>query len=213
LSLDAGAQAGIVAAGGAAVLVLAGAIFRAVNLRGDSNKKWSSRIDLAVVALDEKTVVELRELRTEIDELLPSDEGLPFDPIRVSADPGPLSQRVKRTAAFYAARMRMQKDLDRVLRLGRSTASGCRENALDATPVIGVGSREHRVNDSEVPMAEQQASKSGRLRRWRERWRAGRDRARARDIERGSRQKRESDFQQRNPSGPRVPGGGGPGGG
>lgn len=61
-------------------------------------------------------------------------------------------------------------------------------------------------------MAEQQAPKSGRLRRWRERWRKGRDRARARDIERGSRQKRESDFQQRNPSGPRVPGGGGPGG-
>ena len=100
------------------MLVLAGAIFKAVNLRGDHNTKWSSRIDLAVVALDEKTVVVLRELRTDIDKLLPTDED-PFDPIRVSVDPSPLSERVEQTATFYAARVRMTKDLDRVLRLGR----------------------------------------------------------------------------------------------
>ena len=99
------------------MLVLAGAIFKAVNLRGDHNTKWSSRIDLAVVALDEKTVVVLRELRTDIDKLLPTDD--PFDPIRVSVDPSPLSERVEQTATFYAARVGMKKNLNRVLSLGR----------------------------------------------------------------------------------------------
>ncbi len=40
-------------------------------------------------------------------------------------------------------------------------------------------------------MAEQQAPKSGRLRRWRERWRASRDRARG--IERRTKQRRDLD--------------------
>jgi hypothetical protein len=119
LSLEGSDQAGIIAVGAGALLVLAGAIFKAANLRGDSNSKWSSRIDLAVVALDEKTVVELRELREEIETVLP-DAHTPFDPTRnVSVNPAPLSERVERTAKYYTARMRMSNDLDRVRRLGR----------------------------------------------------------------------------------------------
>lgn len=118
MSLGSSDQAGIIAAGGAAILVLAGALFKAVNLRGDQNAKWSSRVDLAVVALDEKLVVELRELRREIDEVLPDTHG--FDPtLDVSMNPAPLSARVEKTAEYYSARVGMKRDLARVLMLGR----------------------------------------------------------------------------------------------
>ena len=55
-------------------------------------------------------------------------------------------------------------------------------------------------------MAEQQAPKTGRLRRWRERWLAGRDRAR--DIER--RQKQRRDAESRDPRNAAGGGGGMP---
>jgi hypothetical protein len=61
-------------------------------------------------------------------------------------------------------------------------------------------------------MAEQHASKSGRFRRWRERWRARSERAR--DIERRSKQARGGDFERQKQSsgsggygGPGMPGG------
>jgi hypothetical protein len=131
VSLGSSDQAGIIAAGGAAVIFLAGAIFKAVNLRGDQNAKWSSRVDLAVVALDEKLVVELRELRREIDEVLP--EGGKFDPtVDVSMDPAPLSVRVEKTAAYYSARVGMKRDLDRVLVLGRVFVLGLVAGVLAA---------------------------------------------------------------------------------
>jgi hypothetical protein len=99
-------------------------IFKAVNLRGDSNRKWSSRIDLAAGALDEKTVAELQVLRSDIDGLLPEagsplEPGPPFDPAQAIVDPFPLSERVERVAKYYRARVRLQKDLERVLTLGR----------------------------------------------------------------------------------------------
>lgn len=112
-------QAGIIGVGAAVLLGIAAAMFKAANLRGDSNSKWSSRVDLAVLALDEKTVVELRELRDEIDDLLPEDIG-PFDPTRVvTLNPAPLSARVEQTARYYKARMRMERNLAIVRRLGR----------------------------------------------------------------------------------------------
>lgn len=117
MSVD-GDQAGVIAIGVGALCVLAPAIFKAANLRGDSNNKWSSRVDLAAVALDEKTVVELRELRDETDTVLPPADA-PFDPSQAIVDPSPLSERVERTAKYYRARVRMQRDLHRVCRLGR----------------------------------------------------------------------------------------------
>jgi hypothetical protein len=118
VSLSDSDPAGIIAVGAGTLLVLSGAAFKAVNLRGDANSKWSSRIDLAVVALDEKTVAELKALRAEIDDLVPDDDA-PFDPAQAIIDPAPLSERVERTAKFYRARVRMENDLDRVRRLGR----------------------------------------------------------------------------------------------
>jgi hypothetical protein len=46
-------------------------------------------------------------------------------------------------------------------------------------------------------MAEEKAPKPGRLRRWRERWRAGSERAR--DIEDRTKQGREGDFDRSSP--------------
>lgn len=118
MSLEGSDQAGVIAVGVAAVLTLGAAVFKAANLRGDSNTKWSSRIDLAAVALDEKTVAELNLLRDEIDALLP-DEDAPFDPGQAIVDPSPVSRRVELTAKYYRARVRLEGDLGRVRRLGR----------------------------------------------------------------------------------------------
>lgn len=118
MSVEAG-QVGVVAAGIAALGGLVPAIGKAANLRGDANSKWSSRVDLAVVALDEKTVAELRQLRDETDVVLPPADA-PFDPAQAIVDPSPLSTRVERTAKYYRARVRMERDLDRLRRLGRA---------------------------------------------------------------------------------------------
>ena len=130
MSLEGSDQAGIVAIGAGALLGVAGAIFKAANLKGDSNSKWSSRVELAVLALDEKTVAELRELRDDIDDLL-ADADAPFDPSHVvSVDPGPLSARVEQTARYYSARVRMESNLHRVRQLGRVFVVGLSALAL-----------------------------------------------------------------------------------
>lgn len=116
MSINAGDQAAIIGVGAAAVLVLVPALVKAANLRGDTNNKWSSRIDLAGIALDEKAAVALHTLRDDIDNLMPDD---PFEPGRVIVDPSPLNERVEMTGKYYRARVRMQKDLSLVLRLGR----------------------------------------------------------------------------------------------
>lgn len=108
----------MIAAGATALGILGAGIFRASNLRGDSNTKWSTRILLAASALDEKIVTELQALRGDIETALPGSE-VPFDPANAIADPQPLSARVEKVAKFYRARVRMDKDLRRVLRLGR----------------------------------------------------------------------------------------------
>jgi hypothetical protein len=118
LSIDGGTQAAVIGAGATVLLVLGGAIFRCADLRGDTNRKWSSRKDVAVVALDEKTVFALRELRDEISSALPA-EGIPFDPAEAIVDPSVLIGRVEVTAKFYRSRVRMEKDLKLVLRMCR----------------------------------------------------------------------------------------------
>ena len=118
MRIDGGTQAAVIGAGATVVLVLGGAIFRCADLRGDTNRKWSSRKDLAVVALDEKTVFALRELRDEISGALPAED-VPFDPAEAIIDPSLLIERVEKTAKFYRARVRMEKDLKLVLWLCR----------------------------------------------------------------------------------------------
>jgi hypothetical protein len=117
LSFD-GDQLTVIGIGVGSLLVIGPAIFKAANLRGDTNNKWRDRVDLAVVALDEKIVGELGELRDETDSVL-SPANVPFDPAQAIVDPSPLSERVARTAKYYAARVRMKTDLNRAHRLGR----------------------------------------------------------------------------------------------
>lgn len=133
MSVDAG-QIAVVAIGVTALLALGPAIFKAANLRGDVNNKWSSRVDLAVVALDEKTVVELRELRDEINEVLPEPDA-PFDPAQAIVDPAPLSARVERTAEYYERRVGMERNLDRVRRLGRVFVTSLSMIAVGVVPL------------------------------------------------------------------------------
>jgi uncharacterized membrane protein YqjE len=110
-------QLTVVGIGVGSLLVIGPAILKAANVKGDTNDKWSTRVALAVVALDDKIVGELGELRKETEHLLvPADA--PFDPGQAIVDPSPLSARVERTARYYAARVRMESDLARARRLG-----------------------------------------------------------------------------------------------
>lgn len=117
MSLDA-EQFTVVGIGVAALLVIGPAIFKAANVKGDTNNKWSTRVDLALVALDDKIVRELTEIHSATASLLPSANA-PFDPVQAIADPSPLSERIERTAVYYAARVRMTNDLARACKLGR----------------------------------------------------------------------------------------------
>lgn len=118
MSLDA-EQLTVIGIGVAALLVIGPAIFKAANVKGDTNNKWSTRVDLAVVALDEKIVAELGEIGSATRSLLPPDDA-PFDPLVAIVDPSPLSERIERTATYYAARVRMRNNLSRARRLGRT---------------------------------------------------------------------------------------------
>jgi hypothetical protein len=133
LSVDA-EQLGVVALGVTSLLVIGPAIFKAANLRGDTSNKWSTRVDIAVVALDEKIVSELSELRDEAEDVL-APVNAPFDPAQAIVDPSPLSERVGRTAKYYAARVRMKNDLVRVRRLGRVFVMSLSMLALAIVPL------------------------------------------------------------------------------
>jgi hypothetical protein len=108
LSLGAGDEAAILGVGAAALIAFGAGIFKASALRGDMNSKWARRVDLAVSALDEKTIAAAERLRDKVNELLPS---APFEPVHLEADPAPLAKLAERTVEFYKASTRMGRDL------------------------------------------------------------------------------------------------------
>ncbi|MDO8184677.1 hypothetical protein Q5424_04930 [Conexibacter sp. JD483] len=112
MSLDSGEQAGVIWGGVAAVLVLGAGIFKAARARGDIHNEWDARVRLAAAVLNDKAANELRELRDEINEILPPDEA-PFDPVDVIADLSPLIARAEQATEYGDARDRMLKALDR----------------------------------------------------------------------------------------------------
>jgi len=133
VSLD-GEQLTVVGIGVAALLVIGPAIFKAANVKGDTNNKWSTRVDLALVALDDKIVRELAEIGSATALLLPPADA-PFDPVQAIVDPSPLSERVERTADYYAARVRMPKDLARACKLGRKFVASLSMLAIGIVPL------------------------------------------------------------------------------
>lgn len=120
MSLGVGEQTAIILGGGTALLILGGATFQAASLRGDINAKWSSKVAVAVTALDEKALKALRDLRDEIDRVLPKT----FDPAEMTLNPAPLSDRVEETTRYHRARQRMERNLARCRGLGRALVAG-----------------------------------------------------------------------------------------
>lgn len=120
MSLSVEEQTAIILGGGTALLILGGATFKAASLRGDINAKWSSKVAIAVTALDEKALKALRDLRDEIDQALPKT----FEPAEMTLDPAPLSDRVEETSRYHRARQRMERNLKRCRGLGRALVAG-----------------------------------------------------------------------------------------
>lgn len=121
MSLSAGDQANVIGIGSLLLLGVGGGIWRTATLRGDQNARWAARVDLAVAALDVKTIQQLEKLRTEVDAVLPTDA---FDPSQAIADPAPLSQSAKRAAELHATRVQMESALTYLLTIGRVVVIG-----------------------------------------------------------------------------------------
>jgi hypothetical protein len=133
LSLDPGAQAAVVGTGLLLFVGFCGGVFRASSVRGETSRKWDERVGLARSALSLLTLAELRELRTEINRLIPKTDI--FDPLEVVADPAPLRSRIERTAEYYDARVRMQESFERAPTLGRAFVAGLALLALATVPL------------------------------------------------------------------------------
>jgi hypothetical protein len=116
MTLSAGDQAQVVGIGTLLLLGLGGGIWRTATLRGDQNARWASRVDLAIAALDAKTIQQLEKLRGEVEAALPEDE---FSPSQVIADPAPLSQSAERAVGLHRASRRMGSSLRHLLTIGR----------------------------------------------------------------------------------------------
>jgi hypothetical protein len=121
MSLSAGDQAQIIGIGTVLLLGLGGGIWRTATVRGDQNARWAAKVDLAVAALDAKTIQQLERLRAEVDAALPEGE---FDPSQVIADPAPLSQSAERAVDLHRASRRMDTALRHLLATGRMIVSG-----------------------------------------------------------------------------------------
>lgn len=109
MSLSADDQAQIIGIGAVVLLGLCGGIWRTATLRGDQNARWASRVDLAVAALDEKTITQLELLREEVNKALPPPEEQPgFSPLAVIADLAPLRAYPCRAVAVRAVCARLR---------------------------------------------------------------------------------------------------------
>lgn len=115
MSLSASDQAQIIGIGTVLLLGIGGGIWRTATLRGDQNSRWASRVDLAVAALDEKTINQLEILRIEVNEALPPPGEQPgFSPLAVIADLAPLSQSAERAVQLHRTSRGMGKALRRL---------------------------------------------------------------------------------------------------
>jgi hypothetical protein len=121
MSLSAGDQAQIIGIGTLLLLGLGGGVWRTATVRGDQAARWTSRVDLAVAALDAKTIQQLERLRAEVDSVLPETE---FSPSQVIADPAPLSQSAERAVELHRASRGMNAALRRLLITGRLIIGG-----------------------------------------------------------------------------------------
>jgi hypothetical protein len=121
MSLSAGNQAQVIGIGAFLLLGLGGGVWRTSTLRGDQNARWAARVDLAVAALDARTIRQLETLRADVDAALPKEE---FDPAQAIADPAPLSQSAERAVDLHRASTHMRSALRRLLLVARLVVGG-----------------------------------------------------------------------------------------
>lgn len=102
----------------AAVLFLAAlpALWKAAGLRGDTNKKWSERVEVAHAGLSERATSELLQLQNEIGTALGGATG--FTPAQVWIDPDPLVKRANKCADLLRVRDKLHDRFRRHRRLG-----------------------------------------------------------------------------------------------
>ena len=125
MSLSADEQAQIVGIGAVLLLGIGGGVWRTATLRGDQNARWASRVELAVAALDEKTITQLETLRKEVNAALPPLEEQPgFSPLTVIADLAPLSQSAERAVELHRTSQGMGAALRHLLAVGRIIVGG-----------------------------------------------------------------------------------------
>jgi hypothetical protein len=121
MSLSAGDQAQVIGVGVAGLVAFGAGVWRVAALRADMNARWASRVDLAVAALDARTIQQLENLRAAVDASLPEGE---FNPSQLIADPAPLSRIAEDAVNLHRARNRMSSALARLLGVGRLAVGG-----------------------------------------------------------------------------------------
>ena len=96
-------------------------LWKAGSLRGDTNEKWRDRVDLAIAALSERAVAQLRILRRSINDVLgPEFQGVEekFDPLTVVVDPSKFSEPVGKFQHCIQVRNKLRRRFRALLRLG-----------------------------------------------------------------------------------------------
>lgn len=98
-------------------VALVGGLFKAVKLRGDVNRDWSSRLVLLEASLKDQALAELSRLRRQVDELV-GGTGTSFSPGQAVADPEPLLKSVRRIARLLLAGKRARNCFRALRNLG-----------------------------------------------------------------------------------------------
>lgn len=124
---------------GAAFLVAFGAaLYKSATSRSDIHNRWTRRVNIAVSALHEKTLVQLQALRDRIDDELPredpDDPSSSFDPEIINLDPGPLSKMAAEAARLQRDQVRMKQAFSGLKRLNYAWTTAF---ALLLVPSIG----------------------------------------------------------------------------
>lgn len=90
----------------------------AAGLRGELNRKWSQRVDVAHAGLAVRANAQLRALQAELADRLGFDQEGDFDPLSISVDPAPLVRLAGEAAETLKERELLRGRFRRHLALG-----------------------------------------------------------------------------------------------
>lgn len=104
MPLSGGEQIGAVFGGAAVVIVAAGGIVKAAQMRGETHNRWQRRVQFADSALEQREIDELEQLRDALEAVLPTGDDAPG---LSTFDPTPLAERTGQVAKLHTSRTRM----------------------------------------------------------------------------------------------------------